>query len=141
MTGTRPTGRDDFGQRGPHKACFMGRAGATEAVRTSGQLGPKSHSAGCDGEARSAGFGEAPQQAIFRVLAGGKNLKNEQVWPHLPCLPVSESPSYGAFSCRFRPQKTPTSQRAFNPFHYSENSQDVRPHPFAARLKRKTSSP
>ena len=38
-------------------------------------------------------------------------------------------------------KKTPTSQRAFNPFHYSENSQDVKPHPFAARLKRKTSSP
>lgn len=42
MTQTRPTGRDDFGQ-----------AGATGAVRTSGQLGPKSHSAVGGGEARS----------------------------------------------------------------------------------------
>ena len=53
------------GRGAPAKPALWGEAGATEAVRTSGQLGPKSHSAGCDGEARSVGFGEAPQQAFF----------------------------------------------------------------------------
>ena len=77
------------GKGAPAKPALRGEAGATGAVRTSGQLGPKSHSAVGDGEARSAGFGEAPQQAVFRVLAAGQNLKNVQVWPHLPCLPVS----------------------------------------------------
>ena len=83
------------GRGAPAKPALWGEAGATGAVRTSGQLGPKSHSAVGDGEARSAGFGEAPQQAVFRVLAAGQNLKNGQVWPHLPCLPVQLKPVTG----------------------------------------------
>ena len=85
-----------WGRGAPAKPALWGEAGATGAVRTSGQLGPKPHSAVGDGEARSAGFGDAPHQAVFRVLAAGQNLKNGQVWPHLPCLPVSE---YALWPC------------------------------------------
>lgn len=60
----------------PAKPALWGEAGATGAVRTSGQLGPKSHSAVGDGEARSAGFGEAPQQAVFLVF--GRRAKFEK---------------------------------------------------------------
>jgi len=36
-----------------------------------------------------AGFGEAPQQAIFCGLTAGQITKNVQLWPQLPCLPFS----------------------------------------------------
>jgi hypothetical protein len=36
-----------------------------------------------------AGFEEAPQQAIFCDLTAGQITKNEQLWPHLLCLPVT----------------------------------------------------
>lgn len=80
MTGTRPTGHDDFGPSWP------------EVV-----------SAVFDGAYHRAGFGEAPQQAVFRILAAGQNLKKTQVWPHLPCLPFSGKP------------KTAKKTEAFNP--------------------------
>ena len=66
MTKTRPTGRDNFGPSWPEVESTV-----------------------IDGANHIAGFGEAPQQAVFRILAAGQNLKNMQVWPHLPCLPFS----------------------------------------------------
>lgn len=72
---------------GPPQSRLYEVSGEIEAGRTSGQAGPKPHHAGCDDEVRSAGFGKAPQQTFFRFCPQGKNLKNTQVRPHLPCLP------------------------------------------------------
>lgn len=60
--GERQPQADDFGQRGPTKPALWGEAGAIGAVHTSGQVGPKLHSAVSDGEARSAEPEAAPSK-------------------------------------------------------------------------------
>ena len=80
------------GKRGPRKALLCGERKRSKAVHTSGQVGPKLQSGTCADAARSCRVWGGSPTSIFRILTAGQNLKNLQVWPHLPCLPFSGSP-------------------------------------------------
>ena len=83
MTGTRPTGRDDFGQRGHAKLALWGEPEQPKRCGLRANLArsriaqvvtarPEVVSAVFDGAYHSAGFGEAPQQAFFGFWPQGK---------------------------------------------------------------------